>query len=160
MCWNGLDSSATERCKLTWMFLFGLDYLFCHSKIVLGCKMVMWGYMRGKGGVSFSLFLDLFFFSGYFWPSPDTGNWPVQLKCLQMTLSLAIIHTTLSPWLSLVKDIFPFIGSFLSLLSQGPCCLTTGREGATERAMGRGRKGEMGTMPAMKEQEKLNGKRN
>lgn len=97
--------------------------------------------MRGKGGVSFSLFLNLFFFSGYFWPDPDTGNWPVQLKCLQMTLSLAIIHTTKSPWLSLVKDIFPFIGSFLSLLSQGPCCLTTGREGATESAMGEREKG-------------------
>lgn len=94
--------------------------------------MVTWGYMRKKGGVSVFLFLDVFF-TGYFWPGPDTGNWPVQLKCLQMTLSLAKMHTSLSPWLSLVKDIFPFIGSFLSLLSQGYCCLTTGREGAMER---------------------------
>lgn len=91
-----------------------------------------------------SSWIFFFLFSGYFWPAPDTGNWPVQLKCLQMTLSLAIIPTTLSPWLSLVKDIFPFIGSFLSLLSQGPCCLTTGREGATERVMGEREKGRDG----------------
>lgn len=39
-----------------------------------------------RGGVSFPLLLD-FSVSGYFWPVPDTGNWPVQLKHLQMTLS-------------------------------------------------------------------------
>lgn len=40
------------------------------------------------------------------------------------------------PW----SDIFAFIGSFLSLLSQRPCCLTTGREGAMgEREKGRDR---------------------
>lgn len=81
-----------------------------------------------RGGVSFPLLLD-FSVSGYFWPVPDTGNWPVQLKHLQMTLSLALIRTAVPPWLSPVKFISPFIGSFLSLLSQGPCCLTDAREG-------------------------------
>lgn len=104
----------------------------------------------------------IFFFRGYFWPAPDTGNCPVQLKCLQMTLSVAIIHTSLSSWLSLVKYIFPFIGSFLSSLSQGPCCLTTGQEREREREINGEREREseresmVGTMPAMKEWEKLN----
>lgn len=90
--------------------------------------------MRKKEVYPFpSSWIFFFFWEGYFWPAPDTGNCPVQLKCLQMTLSLAIIHTSFSSWLSLVKYIFPFIGSFLSLLSQGPCCLTTGREGETDR---------------------------
>lgn len=35
----------------------------------------------------------IFFFPGYFWPVPDAGNWPVQLKYLQMTLSY--IHPSL-----------------------------------------------------------------
>lgn len=79
--------------------------------------------------------------SGYFWPVPDTGNWPVQLKHLQMTLSLALIHTPIPPSLSPIKYISPFIGSFLSLLSQGPCCLTNAREGEGRGQFGQWRNG-------------------
>lgn len=111
-----------------------LNILACTTKKNCAWLQNAEGYMRKKKVYPFpSSWIFFFFWRGYFWPAPDTGNWPVQLKCLQMTLSLVIIHTSLSPWLSLVKNIFPFIGSFLSLLSQGPCCLTTGREGERER---------------------------
>lgn len=86
------------------------------------------GRMRKKEVYPFPLLQD-FLVSGYFWPVPDTGNWPVQLKYLQMTLFLAWIHTPVPSWLSLVKYISSFIGSFLRLRSQGPCCLTDAREG-------------------------------
>lgn len=104
---------------------------WCHSlcfkpKIELGCNAE--GRMRKKEVYPFPLLQD-FLVSGYFWPVPDTGNWPVQLKYLQMTLFLAWIHTPVPSWLSSVKYISSFIGSFLRLRSQGPCCLTDAREG-------------------------------
>lgn len=58
-----------------------------------------------------------------------------------MTLSLALIHTPIPPSLSPVKYISPFIGSFLSLLSQGPCCLTSAREGEGRGQVGQWRNG-------------------
>lgn len=147
---------AIERCKWSFLFLEWIYYwhsLSCHCKIVYSW---LWKVTWEKRTCILFPLPGSFFQGGYFWPAPDTGNCPVQLKCLQMTLSLAIIHTSLSSWLSLVKYIFQFIGSFLSLLSQGPCCLTTGKEGETDRGRVKERESMMGTMPAVKEWGKLN----
>lgn len=76
--------------------------------------------------------------SGYFWLVPDTGNWPVQLKYIQMTL-FGFKHTrthACTPLLFcffLVKCISLFIGSFLSFLSYDPFCLKRDRLKKTQR---------------------------
>lgn len=96
--------------------------------------------MRNKEVYPFPFCLIYFSVSGYFWPAPDTGNWPVQLKHLQMTLSLALIHTQVLGSISPVKYISLFIGCFLSLLSQGSCCFANVSEGerkGTEQSVGK-----------------------